>query len=32
MGGDDILGVTTGQPNLLKQELSKLVSFKLNNT
>ncbi|XP_051157868.1 histone-lysine N-methyltransferase SUV39H2-like isoform X1 [Leptopilina boulardi] len=30
MGGDDILGVTTGQPNLLKQELSKLDVHQLS--
>jgi hypothetical protein len=26
MGGEEGLGVTTGQPNLYKQDLSKLVS------
>lgn len=26
MGGEERLGVTTGQPNLYKQDLSKLVS------
>lgn len=26
MGGEEVLGVTTGQPNLYKQDLSKLVS------
>lgn len=28
MGGEEGLGVTTGQPNLYKQDLSKLVSIK----
>lgn len=28
MGGEEGLGVTTGQPNLYKQDLSKLVSNK----
>lgn len=28
MGGEEGLGVTTGQPNLYKQDLSKLVSKK----
>lgn len=27
MGGEEVLGVTTGQPNLFKQDLSKLVSY-----
>lgn len=30
MGGEEGLGVTTGQPNLYKQDLSKLVSVDLN--
>lgn len=31
MGGDEGIGVTTGQPNLYKQDLSKLVSNALRN-
>ena len=31
MGGEEGLGVTTGQPNLYKQDLSKLVSNKYTN-
>ena len=30
MGNEDGLGVTTGQPNLYKQDLSKLVSSRLD--